>query len=116
MEDSADVPPDRGCKGVTAPLCILEPGPGLVILGLGTGEHSGLHLLCGQKGCADISPPIEFCPEFWTEPGLEQCPDPNKVMSPCGFPSQKPKFMTGSCPNTLMGLLEGLDIELSGAL
>ena len=42
--DSAAIAPARGCRGVTAPLCILELGPGLVILGLGIGEHSGLHL------------------------------------------------------------------------
>ncbi|RVW16452.1 hypothetical protein CK203_067779 [Vitis vinifera] len=51
--DSAAAAPGRGCRGVTVPLCILELGSGLVILGLGIGEHSGLHLLCGQNSCPD---------------------------------------------------------------
>jgi hypothetical protein len=38
-----------------------ELGPGLLILGLGTGEPP---LFCCQKGCPTISPPIEFCPEL----------------------------------------------------
>jgi hypothetical protein len=62
--ESVAAPPARGCRGVTAPLCILELGPGLVILGLGIGEHSGLHLLCGQNSCPVISPPTELCPEL----------------------------------------------------
>lgn len=62
--DSTLVPAALGCKGVTAPLCILELGPGLVILGLGIGEHSGLHLLVCQNNCPNISPPIELCPEL----------------------------------------------------
>lgn len=64
LNESVTAPAARGCKGVTAPLCILELGPGLVILGLGIGEHSGLHLLCGQKSWPDISPPTELCPEL----------------------------------------------------
>ena len=61
--DPGAVPPARGCSGETVPLCILELGPGLVILGLRIGEHSGLPLLCCQNNCPDISPPIELCPE-----------------------------------------------------
>ena len=114
--DSVAAPAARGCKGVTAPLCILELGPGLVILGLGTGEHSGLHLLCGHNNCPDMSPPTELCPELWPEPGLEQCPDPRKAMSEKGFPIvHGPEFQTCSRTNALIGLL-GLDIELPGAL
>lgn len=79
--DSTAATPAPGCRGVTAPLCILELGPGLVILGLGIGEHSGLHLLCGQNVCPHISPPTELCPELCPEPGLEQCPDPSKATS-----------------------------------
>lgn len=69
-------PPALGWSGVTAPLWILELGPGLVILGLGSGEHSGLPLLGSQSNPA-MSPPIELWPEFWPEPGLEQWPDPD---------------------------------------
>ena len=38
--------------------------PGLVILGLGTGEYSGLPLLGCQSNGPDMSPPIELCPEL----------------------------------------------------
>ena len=38
-----------GCNGETFPLCTLELGPGLAILGLGIGEHSGLPRLGCQK-------------------------------------------------------------------
>ena len=53
--DSVGVPPALGWIGVTAPLWILELGPGLVILGLGTGEYSGLPLLGCQSNGPDMS-------------------------------------------------------------
>jgi len=69
--DSGATPPDLGCNGETLPLCTRELGPGLVILGLGTGEHSGLPLVGCQKSWASISPPTELCPDVCPEPGLE---------------------------------------------
>lgn len=113
--DSGAVPPALGWRGETAPLCILELGPGLVIRGLGIGEHSGLPLLCCQNW-PSISPPIELCPDVCPEPGLEHWPDPRKVTSGKGFAAQNALVGICSGKTPLIGLLEGLDIELSGAL
>lgn len=113
--DSGASPPDLGCNGETLPLCTRELGPGLVILGLGTGEHSGLPLVGCKKSWDSISPPTELCPDVCPEPGLEHWPDPRKVTSAWGFTAQNAEVRIWS-GHIGLGLLEGLDIKLLGAL
>lgn len=87
-------------------------GPGLLCLGLGIGEGSGLRLLglLPHNNCAG-SPPEELCPELGPEPGLEPCAEPE---SSCLI--QRPPYAACSELLTLLGLRAGLDSELSGAL